>query len=84
MEPNGYWKYLFGLKEKWNCAREKNKMMNTKTRREYSLKKHQRLSKDYCFDPVACNAQSVKGGTSHEDNSSIGRRQIYCEFSSRP
>ena len=41
MESNGYWKYLFGLKEKWNRAREKNKMMNTKTRREYSLKQHQ-------------------------------------------
>lgn len=42
------------------------------------------LSKDYCFDPAAWNAQSVKGGTSHEANSSIGRCQIYCEFSSRP
>ena len=83
MQPNGYWNYLFGLKEKWNCAREKNKMMNTKTRREYSLKQHQRLSRDYCFDPDAYNAQSVKGGT-YEANSSIGRCQIYCGFTSRP
>lgn len=62
MQPNGYWNYLFGLKEKWNCAREKNKMMNTKTKGGHILSSNIKgFPGIIAFDPDAYNAQSVKG-----------------------